>query len=122
MDDENTPPTGDPPCSTSFPSLRSEKPRDVGVSHVMDKGLGLRQAEDLLAACSDYIDIVKLGWGTGYVTQNVIDKINFYSERGHPRLLSAARSSRSPSCKDASRRSSECAVSSASLTSRSRAA
>jgi phosphosulfolactate synthase len=67
----------------SLPS-RSTKPRDVGVTHVMDKGLGLRQAEDLLQTCSDYIDIVKLGWGTGYVTQNVIDKIQVYRDAGIP--------------------------------------
>lgn len=67
----------------SLPS-RSEKPRDVGVTHVMDKGLGLRQVEDLLATSSDYIDIVKLGWGTGYVTQNVVDKIGLYKAAGIP--------------------------------------
>ena len=63
---------------------RSEKPRDVGVTHVMDKGMGIRQVEDLLETCSDYIDIVKLGWGTGYVTQNVLDKIKVYREAGIP--------------------------------------
>ena len=63
---------------------RSEKPRDVGVTHVMDQGMGLRQVEDLLDTCSNYIDIVKLGWGTGYVTQNVLDKIKLYREAGIP--------------------------------------
>lgn len=63
---------------------RSDKPRDVGVTHVMDKGMGIRQVEDLLETCSDYIDIVKLGWGTGYVTQNVLDKIKLYREAGIP--------------------------------------
>lgn len=63
---------------------RSLKPRDVGVTHVMDKGMGLRQVEDLLDTSSDYIDIVKLGWGTGYVTQNVLDKIKLYREAGIP--------------------------------------
>lgn len=63
---------------------RSPKPRDVGVSHIMDKGLGLRQVEDLLSTCSAYIDIVKLGWGTGYVTQNVTDKIAAYRDAGIP--------------------------------------
>jgi len=63
---------------------RSPKPRDVGVSHIMDKGLGLRQVEDLLATCSDYIDIVKLGWGTGYVTMNVADKIKAYRDASIP--------------------------------------
>jgi len=63
---------------------RSPKPRDVGVSHVIDKGLGLAQVADMLATCSDYIDIVKLGWGTGYVTQNVADKVAAYREAGIP--------------------------------------
>ncbi|MDG2306329.1 MAG: phosphosulfolactate synthase [Candidatus Binatia bacterium] len=63
---------------------RSAKPRDVGVTHVMDKGMGIRQVEDMLDTCSDYIDIVKLGWGTGYVTQNVIEKIKVYREAGIP--------------------------------------
>ena len=63
---------------------RSAKPRDLGVTHVMDKGLGLRQVEDLLETCADYIDIVKLGWGTGYVTQNVGEKVALYREAGIP--------------------------------------
>ena len=60
---------------------RSPKPRDVGVSHIMDKGLGLRQVEDLLATCSDYIDIVKLGWGTAYVTRNLERKLEVLREK-----------------------------------------
>lgn len=63
---------------------RSAKPRDVGVTHVIDKGMGLRQIEDLLDTSSEYIDIVKLGWGTGYVTQNLVDKIKLYREAGLP--------------------------------------
>lgn len=63
---------------------RSPKPRDVGVSHVIDKGLGLAQVNDMLATCSDYIDIVKLGWGTGYVTQNVTEKVRAYRDAGIP--------------------------------------
>jgi phosphosulfolactate synthase len=63
---------------------RSPKPRDIGVSHVIDKGLGLRQVEDLLATSAGYIDIVKLGWGTGYVTHNVADKIAAYRAAGIP--------------------------------------
>ncbi len=63
---------------------RSPKPRDVGITHVIDKGLGLGQIEDVLATCSDYIDIVKLGWGTAYVTQNIRDKIRAYQAAGVP--------------------------------------
>jgi phosphosulfolactate synthase len=42
---------------------RSEKPRNKGLTMVLDKGLGLNQAEDLMEAAA-YIDIIKLGWGT----------------------------------------------------------
>ena len=68
----------------SFLSLpeRSNKPREEGITHVLDKGLGLRQVEDLLATASSYIDIVKFGWGTGYLTQNIEEKIEAYREAG----------------------------------------
>jgi phosphosulfolactate synthase len=64
--------------------MRTEKPRDRGITHVLDKGLGLRQIEDLLETCSGLIDIVKFGWGTGYVTQNLEAKIAAYREAGVP--------------------------------------
>lgn len=67
----------------SLPS-RSPKPRDEGITHVIDKGLGIVQVEDLLASCAEHIDIVKLGWGTGYVTQNLEEKIRVYLEAGIP--------------------------------------
>ena len=61
---------------------RSAKPRESGITHVLDKGLGLRQIEDMLATASDYIDIVKFGWGTGYLTQNIEAKIAAYRSAG----------------------------------------
>lgn len=61
---------------------RCAKPRESGLTHVLDKGLGLRQVEDLLATASDYIDIVKFGWGTGYITQNLEAKIEAYRAAG----------------------------------------
>lgn len=64
--------------------VRSCKPRDVGITHVIDKGMGLHQLEDLLTTASDYIDILKLGWGTAYVTQNVFDKIRMCHDAGVP--------------------------------------
>jgi len=66
---------------------RSKKPRESGVTLALDKGLGLREVEDLLASSSDYIDIVKLGWGTGYVTQNLRDKVALYHLAGIPVYL-----------------------------------
>lgn len=59
---------------------RSEKPRQVGYTMAMDKGLSIRQTEEFLSVCSDYVDIVKLGWGTSYVTPNLKDKIKIYKE------------------------------------------
>ena len=47
---------------------RTEKPRKVGITMAMDKGLSMREVEDFISICREYIDIVKLGWGTSYVT------------------------------------------------------
>jgi phosphosulfolactate synthase len=63
---------------------REAKPRQTGLTHVLDKGLGLRQVEDLLETAGEFIDIVKLGWGTGYVTGRLADKIAAYRTAGIP--------------------------------------
>ena len=52
--------------------------RDGGLTHVLDKGLGTRAWQDVLESAGDYIDIVKLGWGTSYVTNNLEKKIALY--------------------------------------------
>jgi phosphosulfolactate synthase len=57
---------------------RSPKPREVGVTHVIDKGLNLREIEGLFDTAGDYVDVVKLGWGTSYVTRNLEKKIALY--------------------------------------------
>ncbi|HEX5467571.1 MAG TPA: phosphosulfolactate synthase [Gaiellaceae bacterium] len=57
---------------------RSPKPRTRGLTHVIDKGLNLREIEGLFDTAGDYVDIVKLGWGTSYVTQNLEKKIALY--------------------------------------------
>ena len=51
------------------------KRHDGGLTHVLDKGLGPRGWEDVLETSGDYIDIVKLGWGTAYVTNNLERKL-----------------------------------------------
>jgi phosphosulfolactate synthase len=50
--------------------------RDGGLTHVLDKGLGPRGWEDVLEMSGDYIDIVKLGWGTAYVTKSLERKLD----------------------------------------------
>ncbi|MCD4770727.1 MAG: phosphosulfolactate synthase [Bacteroidales bacterium] len=68
----------------NFPHLpeRSSKPRNNGLTMVMDKGLSLREAEDLMSVGSELIDYVKLGFGTSLVTPGVKDKISLYREAG----------------------------------------
>jgi len=63
---------------------RSAKPREAGLTHVLDKGLGPSQIDDLVAVAAPYIDIVKLGWGTSYITHNLKEKIELYQNHGIP--------------------------------------
>jgi phosphosulfolactate synthase len=57
---------------------RSPKPRAKGLTHVIDKGMNLRDIEGLFDTAGDYVDVVKLGWGTSYVTNNLEKKIALY--------------------------------------------
>ncbi len=61
---------------------RPSKPRKDGLTMVMDKGLSLREAEDLAAVGSEYVDFVKLGFGTSVITPDVDRKIKTYHEAG----------------------------------------
>ena len=63
---------------------RSLKPRDHGLTMVMDKGLCLREVEDFISGSGPHIDIVKLGFGTAFVTPNLRKKIETYQEAGIP--------------------------------------
>lgn len=63
---------------------RTHKPRLYGYTMVMDKGLSLREVEDFISVAGAYIDIVKLGWGTSFVTPNLHDKIKIYQEANIP--------------------------------------
>jgi phosphosulfolactate synthase len=57
---------------------RSTKPRSQGLTHVLDKGMSLSAVDGLFETAGDYVDIVKLGWGTSYVTQSLERKIALY--------------------------------------------
>lgn len=57
---------------------REEKPRNRGVSMVMDKGLSVREAEDLCQTAGHLIDYIKLGFGTSLVTAGLQEKIAVY--------------------------------------------
>ncbi|WP_299755885.1 phosphosulfolactate synthase [uncultured Pontibacter sp.] len=63
---------------------RDAKPRERGFTMAMDKGLSIREVEDFLEVAGDYVDIVKLGWGTSYVTPNLKEKLQVYKAAGIP--------------------------------------
>lgn len=61
---------------------RTVKPRQTGIAMVMDKGLSVREAEDLIDSAGHLVDFVKLGFGTSIVTNKVKEKIRVYQEAG----------------------------------------
>lgn len=66
---------------------RTLKPRTTGFTMVMDKGLSIRETEDMLSISGDYIDIVKLGWATSFVTKNLKEKLAVYKAANVPVYL-----------------------------------
>ena len=54
---------------------RARKPRRAGLTHVLDKGLPVTQAADLLQVCGEYVDVWKFGWGTAYLDPGLADKL-----------------------------------------------
>jgi len=63
---------------------RSQKPRNTGITLAIDTGYSVRQAEDFCDVASHHVDIVKLGWGTSYVTANLKDKLDVYRSHNIP--------------------------------------
>ena len=63
---------------------RTQKPRESGYTMVMDKGLSIREVEDMIESSGDFIDIVKLGWATSYVTSQLDKKIKLYQNNEIP--------------------------------------
>lgn len=66
----------------SYIPERTEKPREKGLTMMMDKGLSIRQTEDFLSASAHLTDIVKFGFGTAFVTNNLQEKIDVYKAAG----------------------------------------
>lgn len=63
---------------------RTAKPRQSGLTMVMDKGLSTRETEDFLEVSADKTDIVKLGFGTSSVTPTLVKKLDIYREANIP--------------------------------------
>lgn len=63
---------------------REQKPRQKGMTMVMDKGLSIREVEDFLSVGETYTDLVKLGWGTSHVMPNLEEKLSVYRQAKIP--------------------------------------
>ena len=63
---------------------RPAKPRRVGLTLMLDKGLSVRRVEDVLDVAAEYVDLVKLGWGTAVITPGLQRKLDAYREAGIP--------------------------------------
>jgi len=61
---------------------RTTRPRAHGLTMVMDKGLSIRQAEDLIATAADKVDFLKLGFGTSMFTPHLAEKVKLYRDAG----------------------------------------
>jgi phosphosulfolactate synthase len=66
---------------------RTPKPRERGLTHVIDRGLSLIDVDGLIEVAGPSVDIVKLGWGTAVVTGNLMPKLARYAEHGIPVVL-----------------------------------
>jgi phosphosulfolactate synthase len=61
---------------------RTLKPRRAGITHVLDRGLSPLSLESLLITAGQHIDMIKLGWGTAYVSGAVADKVGICRDAG----------------------------------------
>jgi phosphosulfolactate synthase len=63
---------------------RNAKPRNHGITMVMDKGLSIQETKNFLSVAAPHVDVVKLGFGTAFVTPNLKEKLAVYAEAGMP--------------------------------------
>ena len=63
---------------------RTTQPRQHGLTMVMDKGLSVEEAKNFMSAAHPHVDVVKLGFGTSYVTPNLKEKLAVYSAYNMP--------------------------------------
>jgi phosphosulfolactate synthase len=77
-----------PECPTflKLPS-RAVKPRSCGITHVLDKGLTPAGTDAFLGQAAHLVDIVKVGWGIGYVDPALPVRVGMCAEHGCPVCL-----------------------------------
>jgi len=66
---------------------RAGKPREAGLTAVLDRGLSLAGIDSLFESAGEYVDLVKLGWGTGYVCGDLEAKLARYRELEAPVVM-----------------------------------
>lgn len=64
--------------NTLFVPPRSVKPRETGLTNVLDSGCGLSALKDLLSVGAEFVDVAKIGWGTALVLPDLEDRIALY--------------------------------------------
>jgi phosphosulfolactate synthase len=67
--------------------IRSAKPRERGITHVLDRGLAVAEVEGLIEVAGASVDLVKLGWGTAVATENLEPKLACYRRHDIPVVL-----------------------------------
>ncbi len=63
---------------------RIQKPRKSGLTMVMDKGLSIEEAKNFMSVSYPHVDIVKLGFGTSFVTPHLREKLDVYRSYNIP--------------------------------------
>jgi phosphosulfolactate synthase len=66
---------------------RPPKPRARGITHVIDPGLSARDAEGMMESVGEYVDLVRFGWGTAYISGELRRKLDIYRAHGVPTML-----------------------------------
>ncbi len=66
---------------------RGAKPRTNGITMVMDKGLSIQETKNFLSISDPHVDIVKLGFGTSYLTRDLKGKLSVYKSYNIPIYL-----------------------------------
>jgi phosphosulfolactate synthase len=66
---------------------RSAKPREQGITHVLDRGLSVAEVDGMVEVAGSMVDFVKLGWGTALATGNLDAKLERYRAHDIPVVL-----------------------------------
>jgi phosphosulfolactate synthase len=65
-----------------FVPVRDKKPRQKAMTMVIDKGLTSIEATGIACDCAEYVDFIKIGFGTSLITPNLKEKVEIYKEAG----------------------------------------